>query len=162
MNQPIEIRVTRESANDDVVTVQEWHVASGAQVREGDIIVSLETSKTVMEVEAEQDGFVENFGARRVGRRGPGRLWGGFMRRRLWRLVFHRNVMLPVPTKTGERAAGLESKHLAHTETGSPGNPKPKAPLSNPPCHVACPDRDGERKAEGLKSGIRAHRNRQR
>ncbi len=59
MDQPFEIKIARESANDDTVTVQEWHFPNGAKVKAGDIVVSLETSKAVLEVEAEVEGYLE-------------------------------------------------------------------------------------------------------
>ncbi len=59
MDQPFEIKIARESANDDTVTVQEWHFPNGAKVKAGDIVVSLETSKAVLEVEAEVSGYLE-------------------------------------------------------------------------------------------------------
>lgn len=54
-----EIRVPRETVNDDVVTVQQWHAGQGAAVRPKQLVVSIETSKAVLEVEAEADGFLE-------------------------------------------------------------------------------------------------------
>ena len=54
-----EIRVPRETVNDDFVTIAEWHVAAGAPVRSMDVVVSIETSKAVLEVEAGADGHVE-------------------------------------------------------------------------------------------------------
>jgi acetyltransferase-like isoleucine patch superfamily enzyme len=59
MDQPFEIRIARESANDDTVTVQEWHFPNGAKVKAYEIVVSLETSKAVLEVEAEVEGYLE-------------------------------------------------------------------------------------------------------
>ena len=58
-NMLAEIRVPRETVNDDVVTVQEWHVKHGDTVRPKQVVVSIETSKAVLEVEAEAEGFVE-------------------------------------------------------------------------------------------------------
>jgi len=58
-NMLAEIRVPRETVNDDVVTVQEWHVKHGDNVRPKQVVVSIETSKAVLEVEAEAEGFVE-------------------------------------------------------------------------------------------------------
>lgn len=54
-----EIRVPRETVNDDTVTIQEWHIAHGGAVKARQLVVSIETSKAVLEVEAEADGFVE-------------------------------------------------------------------------------------------------------
>ena len=47
-----EIRVPRETVNDDVVIIAEWHVKDGAQVRAGDSLVDIETSKSVLEMVA--------------------------------------------------------------------------------------------------------------
>lgn len=54
-----EIRVPRETVNDDVVTVQDWHARHGEAVRAKQHVCSIETSKAVLEVEAEADGFLE-------------------------------------------------------------------------------------------------------
>lgn len=54
-----EIRVPRETVNDDTVTIQEWHIAHGDEVRPKQLVVSIETSKAVLEVEADAAGFVE-------------------------------------------------------------------------------------------------------
>lgn len=54
-----EVRVPRETVNDDVVTVQSWQRAHGEAVRKGDCVVHIETSKAVLEVEAEGDGYLE-------------------------------------------------------------------------------------------------------
>lgn len=54
-----EVRVPRETVNDDVVTVQSWQRAHGEAVRKGECVVHIETSKAVLEVEAEGDGFLE-------------------------------------------------------------------------------------------------------
>lgn len=54
-----EVRVPRETVNDDVVTVQTWQVAHGERVRAGQHVVSIETSKAVLEVESDGDGFLE-------------------------------------------------------------------------------------------------------
>ena len=54
-----EIRVPRETVNDDLVTVQSWAVKHGDRVRAQDVVVHIETSKAVLDVEAESDGYVE-------------------------------------------------------------------------------------------------------
>lgn len=54
-----EVRVPRETVNDDVVTVQAWQRAHGDSVRKGECVVHIETSKAVLEVEAEGDGYLE-------------------------------------------------------------------------------------------------------
>ena len=54
-----EIRVPRETVNDDFVTIADWHVKAGDRVRAKDVVVSIETSKAVLEVEPGVDGYVE-------------------------------------------------------------------------------------------------------
>lgn len=54
-----EIRVPRETVNDDVVTIQSWHAAHGQTVTAKQLVVSIETSKAVLEVEAEAEGFLQ-------------------------------------------------------------------------------------------------------
>jgi acetyltransferase-like isoleucine patch superfamily enzyme len=54
-----EIRIPRETVNDDVVTVQDWHAKHGDAVKAKQHVVSIETSKAVLEVEAEAEGFLE-------------------------------------------------------------------------------------------------------
>lgn len=54
-----EIRVPRETVNDDVVTVQDWHAKSGDVVKVKQLVCSIETSKAVLEVEAEAEGYLE-------------------------------------------------------------------------------------------------------
>lgn len=58
MSSSTEIRVPRETVNDDLVTIQAWHRRAGDRVREKDVVVSIETSKAVLEVEAESDGYL--------------------------------------------------------------------------------------------------------
>ncbi|MCH2153642.1 MAG: hypothetical protein MK089_09915 [Phycisphaerales bacterium] len=57
---PREIRIPRETVNDDVVTVQSWAVAHGEQVTAGQHVVDIETSKSVLELEAETDGYLHH------------------------------------------------------------------------------------------------------
>ena len=54
-----EIRVPRETVNDDVVTVAGWRYEDGARVRRGECVAEIETSKAVLELEAETDGFLQ-------------------------------------------------------------------------------------------------------
>ena len=51
-----EIRVPRENVNDDTVRLVRWLVADGAELRPGMPVVELETSKSVVEVEAMSAG----------------------------------------------------------------------------------------------------------
>lgn len=54
-----EIRVPRETVNDDTVTIQHWHAAHGDEVKAKQLVVSIETSKAVLEVEADAAGYLE-------------------------------------------------------------------------------------------------------
>lgn len=53
---PSEIRVPRETVNDDVVKVVRWLAREGEVVRPGTPVVEIETSKTVLEVESPCEG----------------------------------------------------------------------------------------------------------
>lgn len=53
---PIEIRVPRETVNDDIVKVVRWLAREGDIVRPGSPVVEIETSKTVLEIEAPCEG----------------------------------------------------------------------------------------------------------
>lgn len=59
MNSSIDITVPHEIVNDDYVTIVEWHAEQGAIVKSGQTLVSIETSKMVMDVEAPSDGFLD-------------------------------------------------------------------------------------------------------
>lgn len=59
MTSSTEIRVPRETVNDDFVTIVEWHAATGDRISAGQVVVAVETSKAVLEVEAEADGYLE-------------------------------------------------------------------------------------------------------
>jgi acetyltransferase-like isoleucine patch superfamily enzyme len=54
----VDIIVPRETVNDDTVKVIRWLVADGDAVRAGTSVVELETSKSVIDVEAPADGVV--------------------------------------------------------------------------------------------------------
>jgi len=54
-----EIRVPRENVNDDSVRLVRWLVADGAELRPGMPVVELETSKSVVEVEATAAGRLQ-------------------------------------------------------------------------------------------------------
>lgn len=54
----IEILVPRENVNDESVIILEVNFASGSKVKKGDIVVSIETSKTNVDVDAPEDGVV--------------------------------------------------------------------------------------------------------
>ena len=53
------VLVPREIVNDDCVTLVRWLVSRGDRVRQGQALAEIETSKAVLEVEAEQDGYIE-------------------------------------------------------------------------------------------------------
>ena len=55
-----DVRIPRETVNDDVVTVQSWSVAHGSKVTSGQSVADIETSKSVIEVEAESDGYLHH------------------------------------------------------------------------------------------------------
>jgi len=54
-----EVRVPREIVNDDFVTIVDWKVKTGQKVSKGDVLAIIETSKSVLGVEAECEGVVE-------------------------------------------------------------------------------------------------------
>ena len=54
-----EIRVPRETVNDDTVTIQSWHATHGARVTAKQLVASIETSKAVLDVEADAEGYLE-------------------------------------------------------------------------------------------------------
>ncbi len=54
-----ELRVPRETVNDDLVTIQRWTRRPGEKVQAGDVVAILETSKAALEIEADRDGYVE-------------------------------------------------------------------------------------------------------
>ena len=59
MSDAFAVRIPRENVNDDVVTLARWHVAAGERVRAGAPLFDMETSKAVLQVDAEREGFVE-------------------------------------------------------------------------------------------------------
>jgi len=54
-----EIKVPHEIVNDDVVTISKWNFENGAKVCSQDIVVLIETSKAIIEVEAGGEGYLE-------------------------------------------------------------------------------------------------------
>jgi acetyltransferase-like isoleucine patch superfamily enzyme len=54
-----EVRVPRETVNDDIVTLVRWHAATGERVRAAAPLFEIETSKTVYTIDAERDGWLE-------------------------------------------------------------------------------------------------------
>ncbi len=58
MDKPGLIRVPHEVVNDDTVVVAEWRVQEGDFVRAQDVVALIETSKSMLELEAGAEGFV--------------------------------------------------------------------------------------------------------
>lgn len=56
----VEVLVPRENVNDESVVILEVHFLSGSKVERGDVVVSIETSKTNIDVEAPGDGVIEH------------------------------------------------------------------------------------------------------
>jgi acetyltransferase-like isoleucine patch superfamily enzyme len=54
-----ELRVPRETVNDDLVTIQRWTLRHGESVHAGDVVAIIETSKAAVEIEADRDGYIE-------------------------------------------------------------------------------------------------------
>ena len=54
----IQILVPRENVNDESVVVLAVNFTSGSLVRKGDVVVSIETSKTNIDVDAPEDGII--------------------------------------------------------------------------------------------------------
>lgn len=59
MNPAVEIRVPREIVNDDTVKIAAWEISEGARVKPGQVVASIETSKAVIDLEAEAEGYLE-------------------------------------------------------------------------------------------------------
>ncbi|QWD32238.1 hypothetical protein G6678_01685 [Polynucleobacter paneuropaeus] len=56
----IEILVPRENVNDETVIILEVNFASGSKVKKGDVVVSIETSKTNIDIDAPEDGVISH------------------------------------------------------------------------------------------------------
>ncbi|MBT8517338.1 hypothetical protein G6706_09035 [Polynucleobacter paneuropaeus] len=56
----IEILVPRENVNDESVIILEVNFPSGSKVKKGDVVVSIETSKTNIDVDAPEDGVISH------------------------------------------------------------------------------------------------------
>jgi UDP-perosamine 4-acetyltransferase len=54
----IEVRAPRVNANDDMATLAAWHAPAWKEVRPGEPICSIETTKASVEIEADAAGFV--------------------------------------------------------------------------------------------------------
>jgi len=55
----LEIRIPRETVNDDHVTLVRWHRQTGAEIKRGETVVSIETSKAVLDLESPASGYLE-------------------------------------------------------------------------------------------------------
>jgi 2-oxoglutarate dehydrogenase E2 component (dihydrolipoamide succinyltransferase) len=58
MPEPSPVLVPQVNANDDHAVIVAWHVPVGASVTAGQLIATLETTKTAFDVNAERDGFI--------------------------------------------------------------------------------------------------------
>ncbi len=47
-----EIKIPQQNASDDSARILEWHMESGSQVVEGNVVATLETSKCTFEIES--------------------------------------------------------------------------------------------------------------
>ena len=56
----MEVIVPRENVNDSSVTISAVHCLSGDSIIKGNVVVSIETSKTNLDIEAEVDGVVNH------------------------------------------------------------------------------------------------------
>jgi len=59
LNPSTEIRIPREIVNDDTVKIAAWEVENGAKVQLKQVVASIETSKAVIDLEAEAEGYLE-------------------------------------------------------------------------------------------------------
>ncbi len=58
MSDVIPVRIPQETVNDDQVLIQQWRVVDGQAVRVGQVLVEVETSKSVFEITCPADGFI--------------------------------------------------------------------------------------------------------
>jgi pyruvate/2-oxoglutarate dehydrogenase complex dihydrolipoamide acyltransferase (E2) component len=58
MNKPTAVRVPQMNVNDDNVRILSWLVVCGAKVNKGDYLVEVETSKSTVEIEAPEEGYI--------------------------------------------------------------------------------------------------------
>lgn len=54
-----EIKIPKETVNDDLVRIIKWLVNTGDTIKKGDLLVEVETSKAMIDIEAEFDGRIE-------------------------------------------------------------------------------------------------------
>ncbi|MBI5308857.1 MAG: 2-oxo acid dehydrogenase subunit E2 [Planctomycetes bacterium] len=57
MSECFAVIVPMENTNDEVATIVRMNIASGEEVKKGEVIITLETMKAVFEIEAEESGF---------------------------------------------------------------------------------------------------------
>lgn len=57
----LEIYVPKETVSDEFATVAKLYFKNGEAIKKGDVLVDLETSKTIISIEAEFDGFIDIF-----------------------------------------------------------------------------------------------------
>ena len=58
MSEVISVRTPQETVNDDFVLIRQWNVIDGQAVRAGQLLVELESSKSVFEITSPADGYV--------------------------------------------------------------------------------------------------------
>ncbi len=58
MSEVIPVRIPQETVNDDLVLIQQWKVTDGQAVQSGQVLVEVETSKSVFEITCPTDGFI--------------------------------------------------------------------------------------------------------
>lgn len=61
MAEPTPVPVPRENVNDEVVILVKWHVRPGDRVADAQLLAEIETSKTVLEIQAPRPGFVHHW-----------------------------------------------------------------------------------------------------
>jgi len=57
----LEIYVPKEIVNDKFVKIVKLYFKSGDAIKKGDVLVDLETSKTIISIQADLDGFINIF-----------------------------------------------------------------------------------------------------
>ncbi len=58
MIEVIPVRIPQETVNDDFVLIQQWRVVDGQAVQSGQVLVEVETSKSVFEITSPADGWI--------------------------------------------------------------------------------------------------------
>jgi pyruvate/2-oxoglutarate dehydrogenase complex dihydrolipoamide acyltransferase (E2) component len=57
MSDAVAVKVPRANANDEDAVIVRWHVESGARIGAGEALVTIETSKAILDVEAPRGGY---------------------------------------------------------------------------------------------------------